>query len=96
VNEAGLDTTLNTYPTLEERTLKFQRITKYIVGFLIILILTYVTTNENALPLIHVKCLVDNIFLWTGPINSFFISHQTLKKVFIGILAGLMDLALLT
>lgn len=75
MNEAGLDTTLNTNSPLKERTSKFQRITKYVVGFLIILILTYITTNENALPMIHVKCLVDNIFLWTGPINSFFLSH---------------------
>lgn len=66
------------------------------VGVLIVLILLKVTTDPNMLPEIHVKCLVDNFFTWTAAANSFFLNNKFLKKVIIGTLAGLLDLALLT
>ena len=95
-------------PPLEERvtnkfsnnrllqSMKFQKITKGIVGILVILILLKVTTDPNMLPEIHVKCLVDNIFSWTSAANDFFQNNRFIKRVLIATLALLMDLALLT
>jgi hypothetical protein len=66
VNEAGADTTLASNPPLEERSYKFQKYTKIIVGLIILVILYKVTTDPNMLPEVHVKCLVDNFFTWTS------------------------------
>ena len=77
------------------KSLKFQFYTKIVVGIIIILLLLKVTTDPNMLPEIHVKCMVDNFFTWTSAANSFFLNNKFLKKVLIGTLAGLMDLALL-
>ena len=77
------------------KSLKFQFYTKIVVGIIIILLLLKVTTDPNMLPEIHVKCMVDNFFTWTSAANSFFLNNKFLKKVLIGTLAGIMDLALL-
>jgi hypothetical protein len=77
------------------KSYKFQKYTKIIIGVIILLLLYKVTSDPNMLPEIHVKCLVDNFFTWTSAANSFFYNNKFLKKVLIGTLAGLMDLALL-
>ena len=66
------------------------------MGILIVGTLLMVVVDPNMLPEVHVKCLKDTLFGWTESINKYFITHSTAKKVIIAVLAGMMDLLLLT
>jgi len=71
-------------------------VVKSIVGVALLVVLIIVTTDPNMLPTEHVKCLKDTLFGMTEPVNNYFVEHTTAKKVITGILAGLMDVLLLT
>ena len=68
---------------------------KSIVGVGLLAVLILVTQDPNMLPTEHVKCLRDTVFGMTEPVNTFFVQHETAKKVITAILAGLLDLLLL-